>query len=228
MLDATANPLGPAAQDLLALTARIRESADEDPFGNPVLLIALAISRRMRSGELDDPGIRALIAELRDAAFTDRARRLAAYVGGTDMSANRAVLDHLAQRLLRPDPKDSPVRWAEYRDLVARARFAAVFTAHPTFTLPVAIGHALAETASGRPTSIAGSHRPPPVTLRDEFEQAGAAIANARDAVDQFNAALLAVARDTSIRGPGWTRQHTRAIRRHVQLWCPWRAPWSG
>jgi phosphoenolpyruvate carboxylase len=57
----------------------------------------------------------------------------------------------LAQHLLRPDPNDSPVRWAEYRALVERTRFAAVFTAHPTFSLPAPVNHALAEAASGRP-----------------------------------------------------------------------------
>ena len=77
VLDATPNLPGPLAQDLLALTARIRASADEDPFGNPVLLVALAISRRMRSGALDEASVRTLIDELRDAAFADRARRLA-------------------------------------------------------------------------------------------------------------------------------------------------------
>ena len=106
-----------------------------------------------------------------------------------------AVLKDLAQRLLRPDPNDSPVRWAEYRALVERSRFAAVFTAHPTFALPADVGHALAETASGRPALAAGSHRPPRITLAEEFEQAGAAIAHGRDAIDQFNAALLTVAR---------------------------------
>ncbi len=77
-----------------------------------------------------------LIAHLRDAAFADRARRIAHYVGGTDVAAHTATLKELAQRLLRPDPNDSPVRWAEYRARVERARFAAVFTAHPTFALP--------------------------------------------------------------------------------------------
>ena len=33
------------------------------------------------------------------------------------------------------------------------------------------------------------------ITLPEEFEQAGAAIAHGRDAIDQFNAALLTVAR---------------------------------
>ena len=106
----------------------------------------------------------------------------------------QSVLSELAQRLLRPDPNDSPVRWAEYRALVERSRFAVVFTAHPTFALPPAVAHALVETASGRVTTVAGSHRPPPISLADEFAQATAAIANGRDAIDWFNAALLSVA----------------------------------
>lgn len=193
--DAPFDRAGPIAQELLELTSRTTARAEDDPFGNPILRVALVISRRIESGVLDDDTIAALIAHLRDAAFADRAKRIAEYVGGSDVTAHTAVLKDLAQRLLRPDPNDSPVRWAEYRARVERARFAAVFTAHPTFALPAHVGHALAETASGRPTLAAGSHRPPPITLAEEFEQAGAAIAHGRDAIDKFNAALLTVAR---------------------------------
>ena len=193
--DAPFDRTGPLAQELLELTARTTARADEDPFGNPVLLVALAISRRIEAGALDDAAIGALVALLRDAAFADRARRIADYVGGTDVAAHTAILKELAQRLLRPDPNDSPVRWAEYRALVERTRFAAVFTAHPTFALPPAVARALAETASARATSAPGSHRPPPITLAHEFAQAAAAIAHGRDAIDHFNAALLSVAR---------------------------------
>ncbi len=186
----------PLARNLLDLAARLSARASEDPFGNPVLLVALAITRRMDAGELTAAGIESLVQQLRDAAFTDRARRLAEYVGGTDPDRNQAVLGQLARHLLRPDPNDSPVRWAEYRALVERPRFAAVFTAHPTFALPAEVGHALAETACGRPMAEFASHRPPPITLADEFAQAIAAIARGRDAIDVFNKALLSVARD--------------------------------
>ena len=165
MPDAPFDRTGPLAQELLELTARITARAEEDPFGNPVLLVALAINRRIEAGALDDAAIGALIGHLRDSAFAGRARRIADYVGGTDMAAHVAALRELAQRLVRPDPNDSPVRWAEYRALVERTRFAAVFTAHPTFALPVAVAQALAETASGRATATEGSHRPPPITL---------------------------------------------------------------
>ena len=70
------------AEDLLALTARLGARADEDPFGNPVLLVALAITRRMDTGELTEDAVAGLIRQLRDAAFADRAIRTAAYVGG--------------------------------------------------------------------------------------------------------------------------------------------------
>jgi phosphoenolpyruvate carboxylase len=193
--DALFDRAGPLAQELLELTARTCDRAQEDPFGNPVLLVSLAISRRMEACALDHASIAALIEHFRQAAFEDRARRISDYVGGTDPAVHAATLHELARRLLRPDPDDSPVRWAEYRALVERTRFAAVFTAHPTFALPVAVARALAETASGRAVAAPGSHRPAPVTLAEEFEQAAAAIARGRDAIDRFSAALLDVAR---------------------------------
>ena len=183
------------ADDLLDLTVRLGARADEDPFGNPVLLVALAITRRMDTGLLTEDSVAGLIRYLRDAAFTDRAGRIAHYVGGIDTAKNDAILAGLAQHLLRPDPNDSPVRWAEYRALVERTRFAAVFTAHPTFALPPDVNQALAEAACGREAPSFVSHRPPPITLEEEFHRSVFAIANGRDAIDRFNAALIAVAR---------------------------------
>jgi phosphoenolpyruvate carboxylase len=200
------------AEDLLALTARLGARADEDPFGNPVLLVALAITRRMDTGELTEHAVAALVRQLRDAAFADRAIRTAAYVGGTDSDANDAILASLAQHLLRPDPNDSPVRWAEYRALVERSRFAAVFTAHPTFALPLPVNQALAEMACGREAPSFESHRPPPITLEREFHQSVLAIANGRDAIDRFNAALIAVARNA------WPDRWTELTPRPVML----------
>ena len=201
-----APPTAVLARQLLDLTARLGARAEEDPFGNPVLLVSLAITRQLDNASLTEADIAALIRHLRDAAFHDRAARIATYVGGIDTAANDRVLASLAQHLLRPDPNDSPVRWAEYRALTERTRFAAVFTAHPTFSNPLPVNQALAEAACGRPAAdfasphgrpAAGfqSHRPPPITLRSEFDQSVTAIANGRDAIDRFNAALIAVAR---------------------------------
>jgi phosphoenolpyruvate carboxylase len=207
-----APPTSALAQELLDLTARLGARADEDPFGNPVLLVSLAITRQMDAGSLTEPDIEALIRHLRDAAFRDRAERIASYVGGIDVSVNDGILASLAQHLLRPDPDDSPVRWAEYQALTERTRFAAVFTAHPTFSLPLPVNQALAEAACGRVGPAFESHRPPPITLRSEFDQSVAAIANGRDAIDRFNAALISVARGA------WADRWTELTPRPVVL----------
>jgi phosphoenolpyruvate carboxylase len=213
MPDVPHSPPVPAlAQELLDLTARLAGRADEDPFGSPVLLVSLAITRQMDNGSLSDADVSSLIRHLRDAAFADRARRIADYVGGVDTGTNDRVLASLAQHLLRPDPNDSPVRWAEYQALTERTRFAAVFTAHPTFSLPLPVNHALAEAACGRPAQAFESHRPPPITLRSEFDQAATAIANGRDAIDRFNAALISVARGA------WADRWTELTPRPVVL----------
>ena len=181
----------PLAAELLALTRRVRERLDEDPFGNPGLSVALAISRRLDRGEVDSAALAALVRQLRDAAFADRAARLGAYVGGTGMADTQAALRSLAARLVRPDPSDSAVPLAAFRAAVERPRFACVFTAHPTFALPAPVFAALADAASGRAGPGFATHRATGMTLEAEFEQACAAITRGRDALDQLAGALL-------------------------------------
>jgi phosphoenolpyruvate carboxylase len=189
------SPTAALAQDLLTLAANARKNVYEDPFGNPVLSVALAITRRVDRGELDDAGIEALVRHLRDTAFADRAGRIAAYVGGADLAASRAALRGVAFGVVRPDPNDSAVPWAAFRRSIERTRFSAVFTAHPTFANPAPVLAALAEQASGRVVDTDfPSHRPQKIVLEEEFAQAVAAIIHGRDALDLLNGALLAAA----------------------------------
>ena len=170
-------PQSALASNLLALTERLRERQDEDPFGNPVLSVALAISRRIDADGMSLSDLESLVMELRDAGFAVRAARLAQYVGGTDAQANGATLATLAARMVRPDPQDSPVKLADFRAATQRARFACVFTAHPTFSLPLPVADALAARACDPTrTERFASHRAPGITLEQEFEQAVAAI----------------------------------------------------
>lgn len=182
------------AADLLALTERLRDRAGEDPFGNPVLAVALGISRRMEDGSLGEAGVEALIRVLRDQSFDDRAARIARYVGGVAPGSAETAYTGLARRLVRPDPSDSPVQFAQFREGLERTRFAAVFTAHPTFAVPTEVFRSLAETASGRPSERFATHRPQRPTLEQEFAQAVLAMENGRDAIDGFNAALFRAA----------------------------------
>ena len=184
------------AETYVALVEQLVARQDNDPFANPVLSVALQVARQLEDGTLNLPGLAALVRHLRDAAFERRAARLAAYVGLTPGFDSNTRFTALAQRLVRPDPHDSPVPLATFRDSVARTRFAAVFTAHPTFALPPALYEALAQRASGAgEPSDALSHRPGPITLDQEFAQATAAIGRGRDALDDLNHALLDAAR---------------------------------
>uniref|UniRef100_UPI0022EAD81A phosphoenolpyruvate carboxylase n=1 Tax=Falsiroseomonas oryzae TaxID=2766473 RepID=UPI0022EAD81A len=203
MTDAAPHPPGdPAGEmlaDLLQRLRQAREAAVADPFGDPVLSIALAISRRFDDGRLDAALAARMIARLAHGGATHRAQRLAAYVGLGDSEAAMATL---AARLVRPDPEDSPVPFAAYRDAVERPRFAAVFTAHPTFSLPRGTAAALARAAAGAPLPEDLPHRPSAPTLEEEFDQAAEAIARGRDALDSLAQALLEAAR--GIWGDRW------------------------
>ncbi len=183
------------AGELLALVDQARERSATDPFGSPVLATALAIIRRMDSGGLDLDTLDAVIRHLRDAAFDARARRIPAYLGGLDRA--EAAMAGIADRLVRPDPADSPTPFRTFQAAVQRTRFAAVFTAHPTFSLPPPVSAALAAAASGGPAERFDSHRPARPTLADEFDQVVAAIANGRDAIDHLTGALLRAAAAT-------------------------------
>jgi len=189
MPDISPDPL----QELLARLREARAAAAQDPFGDPVLLIALAISRRMDDGALNLDSLADMVQRLSDTAAADRARRLASYLG---LDAGPPSLTTLAERLVRPDPDDSPVPFARYRTLVETPRFAAVFTAHPTFSMPPATGAALAAAATeGGPLPTGLAHRPTAPSLAEEFAQANAAITRGRDALDGLTAALLLAAK---------------------------------
>jgi phosphoenolpyruvate carboxylase len=188
--------------DLRGLVEQARQQASEDPFRNPVLTIALAISRRMDRGEVTEADLDGLFGSLRLQALEERAARLRGYVGldegaGDDLDA--------AVPLVIGDTHSGEADFEVARARVERPRFAAVFTAHPTFGMPKAVAHALAEAASlpraeerrGRLADVAGlSSRPDPViTLNDEFAQARHAVQHGRAALDALNAALLRAAR---------------------------------
>ena len=200
----------PGLEDLLALTAEARRHAALDPFGNPVLSVALAISRWIDMGKLRPDDLAALVGQLRDAAAAGRAARLAGYVGGTDVAANEAALAALAGSIAEGS-------FAAFAGLMSHTRFAAVFTGHPTFASPPEVYAALAGAASGHAMPVFESHRPTAPTLEQEFDQAVAAITRGRDAIDRLTLALLSAARDR------WPTQWMRLAPRPVVL-----ASWVG
>ncbi|RDJ27403.1 phosphoenolpyruvate carboxylase [Bosea caraganae] len=192
--------LNPAdlAADLTATIAQARRDAREDPFGNPVLRVTLWLTRRMDRGEITLETAAALIRHLGREAIAERAVRVARYVGF--VPGGEVAFATVAERLAG-DADTAAEPFEAYAASVAKPRFAAVFTAHPTFGMARKVAHALADLASGAKASevIAAedlSFRPDAtITLQDEFEQARFAVRHARDAIDRFNAAILSEAR---------------------------------
>ena len=179
--------------ELLDLVRRARAHAADDPFGNPVLAAALAISRRIDDGALHEADLAETIVGLRDAAAIERAERLRAYVGGVDPAASRAAM----KRIAADEIEHLGPQLQGARPRLERPRFACVFTAHPTFAAAPAAYAAVADAASGRPRIAAlSSHRPSKPTLDEEFDAANVAIVRARDALDAFCGALLDAARE--------------------------------
>lgn len=190
-------------RDLLALIEESRERASEDPFRNPVLAVTLAITRRFDRGEIDDGDLDGLFTRLRQQSLAARAARLRSYVG-LDADAGAQPDATVPARLVAAIPKGSG-DFESFRDLVGRTGFAVVFTAHPTFGMPKAVAALIAEAAStdGEAARLplieraaALSTRPDPkISLDDEFDQACIAANHGREALDDFNAALLDAAR---------------------------------
>jgi len=207
--------------ELLGLVASARASAAEDPFASPALAVALALSRRMDDGDLPLEDLAGVLDRLGRAAFRDRAARLAAAVGGADTATADAALAALASRTARPDADDSPVAFESFRAACEQPRAAAVFTAHPTFSLAPEAADALVRAAcngaGADTTEPPPSLRPSPPTLDAEFERAAAAIAAGRDALDRLATAFLAEARAT------WPKRWTGLNPRPVLL-----ASWVG
>lgn len=194
--------------DLPALARRFRQEADGDPFAMPALEMALAVSRMLDDGQAGLEGLRLALAGMGEAALADRAALLARHVGGTDPVAADAALVAVARRALRPG--DKPLAFGAFRRLSERPRLAAVFTAHPTFSLPPATCAAVAAAASGGVLPAGLPLRPRAPTLEAEFEQAVAAMMNGRDALDRLAAAFLDAAREEF---PGrWTQLSPRPV----------------
>lgn len=191
---------GALAAELQAAIVEARRDAQEDPFGNPVLSVALWLTRRMDRAEITTDSALELVRHLGRQALAARAGRTAAYVGLT--SDPDAALGAIAHRLANT-AFSREKSFAHFAASVQRVRFAAVFTAHPTFGMSRKLNLALAALASGDGGATAAlddaglSFRPDgAITLQDEFEQARYSVRHARDALDRLNAALLSEARE--------------------------------
>lgn len=136
-------------RQLSELLDRLRAATDEDPFSNPVLRLALEVSRRLASGTLDYPTLEQLVQHLVAEGFVARARRLSRYLGEADPEANTARLRQHIRALALPPGAETPIPFERFRTQVERELFGIVMTAHPTFNLSGELMELLTTLANG-------------------------------------------------------------------------------
>src|SRR5688572_16338963 len=187
------------AHELRTAIEAARDESAEDPFGNPILLVALSLTRRLDRGDIDEDDLAALVQHIGWEAVHDRARRLRRYVG-LDGDVPEALMT-LAERIAGTADADA-AGFERFRDEIERPRFAAVFTAHPTFGMSRGMAGTVAQMASRGVEAGDAHHAAIPsfrpdarISLQDEFEQARFAVLHARDAIDALNGAFFAVSR---------------------------------
>jgi len=185
----------------------LAEQADVDPFGNPILLMALEISRMMDGGQASAEAIDQLVQRLSVKSFADRVDRQVRYLGETDPQANALAI----AAVVRTVAETPPMPFEAFRTRIERAVLGIVLTAHPTFGMTVELSRALMRMATAREEgggplgAAAGAetlrevmnagHLPPAnLTLGIEHDFSVEALGHIQDALDRTNEIILDVA----------------------------------
>ncbi len=207
---------------------RVRAQAAADPFSNPILLFALELTLRIDRGEIDLVELESLVQQLTVEAFTDRAQRLATYLGGNSMAENERAIAAMIEK------KAAAGSFDDFRAAMARCMFGVVFTAHPAFSVTLDLAHKLAELATGQAidgaaldsvareeriaAALRAEHRPPAeLSLEVEHLWVTEALNQAHDALEAVHRTALRVAREH------WPEEWTNLEPRLVTL-----ASWVG
>src|SRR5690606_31865195 len=180
----------------LALLADHDEAAQRDPMAASVRRLAIDLLEQREAGRVGEADLRALVKQVADSALAARAGRLGASKPKGDW---RAVVDAAMAPL-----KGAPL--AAVKAALEAPRAGVVFTAHPPFALSRAMRTAIGVMAGGAESDLAPlAHLPDhPITLAYEHEDASAALAQARAALDGFHDALF-VWLEANVEGAWWT-----------------------
>lgn len=199
------------AADLAQCLDRFAQASEEDPFSNPVLHLALEITRRLETKAIDYGCLEQLIQHLSAEGFLDRAGRLARWLGEMDPDANTERLRGLIRSLALPDGTGEPVPFESFQATLGNEIFGMVMTAHPTFNLSgelmtIMASLATGRTVDGRPLSAEerldlvrrmahAEHRPDAdISLAREHQLSLMAIANIQAALRRLYAVAYEVA----------------------------------
>ncbi|HYD64195.1 phosphoenolpyruvate carboxylase [Azospirillum sp.] len=199
------------ATELAGCLDRFAREAEDDPFTNPILHLALEINRRIADGALTLGSLEQLVQYLSADGFLGRAERFAAKLGEVDPQANADRLRALFRAIAQPEGAAAPIPFDDFRATVEREAFGIVMTAHPTFNLSGPLMTALACLATGRnpagkplteqeraelvARAAAAEHRPDEgISLAREHELSLMALGNVQTALRRLYAIVFEVA----------------------------------
>ena len=202
---------GALHESLKQALAKLRTAAVDDPFVNPIQMLALDISRRFDEGEVGYSDLEQLIQRLTVDAFIGGAARLRDRLGEIDPAANAARLRTLFEQLGRNAMSGKAVPFETFRARVERAAFGIVITAHPTFALAAPLMRIQAQLATdrapdGQPldsaarpalihAALAAEHRPErDITLDVEHALSLEGLGHLQDALRRVYEVAVAVA----------------------------------
>lgn len=229
-LNAGVKTLSPGARAVLSMgrlyvDAGSAEDAEQIPAevnGNDVLSMAWRISAQLEAGKVSLADLEAVTRHLRDDAFLRRATRLHRYPGGVSGAVNDERMKAIVARVVdtafnrntgddTAQERGSEEAFEVFRAGLERIRYAAVFTAHPTFAVANEVYAALAAYASApepqeSAPDLVTHRRTAPPTLEEEFSLASDAILRGRDALDTLTEGLLTAAREL------WPDRWTRLV----------------
>lgn len=211
-------PASPPSSDAVAMglanlqngLVSVRGRLVDDPFSNPIALLAHDVCQQMSSGELDDASVQALIQRLTREAFDTRAAIARRYLGDLDPATNEASLAALVTGLAR-DVDGVVAPFDTFATRVQRIYYGFVFTSHPTFGRTMELQLMLAAAAFAADTKDAAaprrqellaqaeglSHRPPvKLDLAEEHNQSLMVIREARAVIRRLYGIVFAIARE--------------------------------
>lgn len=198
------------AEELAGLLAAARAAGEDNPFANPIQLLATGLAGRLMDGSIGEEELEALLRRLTLDAFTARAARLGAYLGELCPERNAATIEALVRRAAQ-GPDGSPLPFEAFAARIERLHYGFVVTAHPTFSLSTALQRDLVSLALGRDPSgalldgparkrllgrvLEAAHRPEArLDLDEEHRQAMTVVRHLRAALERVHGIVLEVA----------------------------------
>ena len=199
-------------RELRDLLAAYRDEAKANPFANPIQLLAVEVERRLAGNLVGEAEIGQLLQRLTGQAFVAAAERLRTRFGECDAQANLARLRALIEGLATNSEGD-PILFAQFAQVLERALYGFVFTAHPTFRLNAQLTRTLVQLATDHDlggkrldaarrrallrVALEAEHRPDgDIDLDTEHALAQEAIDNLHAALRTATLVILEVARE--------------------------------